>query len=313
MIWAKAVSLPDSGGAEFQKPLTVDGPGRQAVTRFFINGQRFAAEHGFVYGRGPRQYVAIHRNPLTGPDNDHRPFPDLSQRDLFFLTVFNDKGRFGLHADEFANGAAGFALGAGFEHLAQFNQRDDDGGGFEIDMAAGGGNQQDGQGIKIGHGRSQSHQDVHIGAFIAQALEAADIIVTASVKLDRCGQSPEQPVDPGGMAPGADQSEIAGHAKDKQRQREKDADEKLAGLIADFSIPGRLFGISPIGCVIGNNGAVAGFFDGGHDLLEADHAGQIIHRCPFGCEVDRGVDDPFGFFYSKCARPWPSNWCTSCP
>ncbi len=211
--------------------------------------------------------------------------------DLFFGVVLNYRGGFGPQPDQFANGAAGAPLGSGLQHFAQFDQRDDDRRGFKIDMLAQYRKNEQGQRIKIGHRRAHGDQNIHVGAFVFKAFEPVYVVIPARIKLNRGGQRPEKPVDPGSVAPHTDETEVPGHTPDKKGQCKNNADDKLAGLIPDLCLPGGLFGIFFFRDFFGGNDAVTGGFNGRDHLLRGGNSRNVFYGGVFTGKVYGSVDD----------------------
>ncbi len=278
------------------RPCAVDRSGRYRIARFFVHRQGFAAEHGFVHGRGPIEYDTVHRDTFAGP-HDHGRIPlHGGQRHLFFDPVFQDERSLGLQADQFTDRTAGFAFRSGFEQLADFNQGDNHRSRLEVDMAPQSGDQQHGQGVKVSDRGPHGDQHIHIGTAVAQAFERAHIVIPAGVKLDRGGQCAEHPVDPERMAPQSQHAEITEHAEHEQWQREKHAHAELARLVADFGAARGLLGIFGARVCLGGDGAVAGLFNGGHNFLDRQRAGQVIDTRSLGRKIHGRIDHAFNFF-----------------
>ncbi len=79
-------------------------------------------------------YHAIYRNFLAGPDNYRVAGFYLFNGYVYFFTVAHNASCFGLQAHQGFNGLAGFAFGPHLYHFAQFNQGDNGGGGFKVDV-----------------------------------------------------------------------------------------------------------------------------------------------------------------------------------
>ena len=119
-----------------------------------------------------------------------------------------------------------------------------------------------------------------------------DIIIPAGIELNRRGQRPEKPVDPGCVAPGTDQTEISGHAKKEQGQGKNDPDNKFAGLIPDFYLPRNLFGILLVCGVFGCNNTVTGSFNGRDHLLEIENARNVFYDGTLTGKIGTGLNNP---------------------
>ena len=101
---------------------------------------------------------------------------DAIDREIDHCAIAFNAGGIGLEAGELADGAAGAALGAGLEPAPDEDQRDDDGGGFEIDVARAGGKNRRGEECHggIGPSRAGPHGDegVHVRAAAQQKRHA---------------------------------------------------------------------------------------------------------------------------------------------
>ena len=237
----------------------------------------------------------VHRDPFPRPDDDLIAHGHVGQGQVHFTAVFNDGGGLGPQPGQLSDGLAGPALGGRFQEFAELDQGDDDRRCFKIDMVAEGRKEQHRQGIAIGHRRSHGHQDVHVGAFVPQAVPAAAVEIPSGVELDRRGQGEKKPVDPNGPAPVPGQAEIPAHAEQKQGQGEGQADKKFFFLLPDLPLPGQ--GLAVVGRAGGVDrpGAVAGFFNGGDDVADGEAVGVIGDVDPLGGEIDRRADDAGGF------------------
>ncbi len=154
-------------------------------------------------------------------------------------------------------------------------------------------NQQDDQRIPIGHRRAECYKDIHVGAAVPEAFDAAHIIIPSRIKLHRCCQNPEQPVDPGRMKPGTGSEKVFGHAQNEKGKCEYDANNEFLRLAVYFGIPGSLFGIFRIFFgIIRQYGLVSRLFDSLRHGFGAGDDGIILHGYPLGCKINGCLDYP---------------------
>jgi hypothetical protein len=221
---------------------------------FFSTGQRFARQHGFVHRTATIDHHTVHRNLLARPDEDNIPDADIVHGHLRLHPVTDDAGGLRAESHQFLDRLRGATLGARFEEFPEFDERDDDRGGLEINMPA----QQaerDRQGVEIGGRGTHCDQHVHVGGFVAQRLERAHIVLPADVELHGRGKRQHQPVRPGGgsgahafhrrhfIEHGGQEVEITRHREHEQRHGKDQTDDEQPPLFIDLMLARFGFGI----------------------------------------------------------------------
>jgi len=143
--------------------------------------------------------------------------------------------------------------------------------------------------VQVSHAGTQRHQHVHIGRAVAQRLISADVIVPADVELHRRRQRPEEIIHPPGVRPVAENTQIAAHAQQKQRQGKERPNQQAALLVADFRLARGLLGVLQRVFVACPDDAIARLLHGS-DQRFARHTGGYGHDRPFAGEVDIRVE-----------------------
>ena len=289
--------LAHAGGLAADEAGLVDGGGGDGIARSLIHGDGFAGERGFVHRRLTLQHHAVHGNALTRANHKDIALLHLRNGHRLLRAVLQDGGHLRRKIHQGFQRIGGAALGAGFQHLAHGDQRQDHACGFKIQAVE----PVHGPGRIGGHGeelvgtvakgrcRAHCHQRIHIGRAMQQALEAADKEFLVDhhdggrqqqlrkrhgngITLKKAGQRPA----PHGMAHGYI------HQHDQEAQRRKQA------LLQHGRRP-----VLERGCIVCRSGggfsalfacAVAGALNCRDDLLRictAFHAhgiGQQAHR-----------------------------------
>ena len=112
----------------------VDGGSGNLVAFGFFNRHGFAGDHGLVDRGIALDDDPVHRKFVTGNDAYQIADPDRLDRHFFLRPVFvYPQGRIGRQIQHRLDRAAGFFPCPQFEYLAQQDQHDDHGGGFEIE------------------------------------------------------------------------------------------------------------------------------------------------------------------------------------
>ena len=188
-----ADDLAEGGVLPYPQGLTADvarlvhGGGGDPVPCRFIHGDALAGEGGLIHAALALQNDPVHRDALPGPDSKNVTLFQFFNRDLPLLPIFHDGGGFGGQVHQAADGIGGLALAAGLQHLAHGDQGQDHGGRFKVEvhhiahdglhisphLSPGHGKERIGA-VDKGRAGAQSHQTVHIGGAVHQALEAAD-------------------------------------------------------------------------------------------------------------------------------------------
>ena len=98
-----------------------------------IDGNAFAAEHGFIDTCCAVDYFAVNGDALTGANADDLAHNKLINVNLLFASVFcNNTCGVRCKPDELCNGIARAGFCTLFEVFAQHDESDDNAGGFEI-------------------------------------------------------------------------------------------------------------------------------------------------------------------------------------
>ena len=108
------------GRGDLQQTFAVDRSGRDALARAFRDGQALAGHERFVDVRAACGDRSVDGHALTGLHDHHHAHPHLSERDVALVARgVLDVGAVGAQRVERADRVRRFALGAGFEPLAQ--------------------------------------------------------------------------------------------------------------------------------------------------------------------------------------------------
>ncbi len=301
--------LADALGRDGQQPLPIERRADDGIAGGLVHWQALAGDHALVHRRTPLDDAAVHRDLLARPHAQHVAGHDFGHGYVQLYAIAHDAGRLRLQADELLDRLARPPLGPRLQQLAGNDEGDDDGRGLEVEVvaqghAAGGLEQQHGHAIKIGHRRTESHQHVHVGAAVAQALERAGVVVPTDVELHRRGQQQEEPVHPQGIGPCAQQPQVAAHAQQEERQREDRAHQQPALLVGDLRLAGGGFGVG--GFLAGGrlHHVVARPAHGGHQVGPRRGPRRKAHRGPLAGQIDRGVEHAVGLLQTPldCRR-----------
>ena len=168
--------------------------------RALAERQALAGDERFVHLAVAFAHRAIHSDALAGAHHDQVADAHGGQRD-FDIHAITAHPR-GIRAQRLqrADGSGGFALGAGFQPLAQQHQRDDYGGCLEIQVrhGVGGMRQQQINRQSIRRRRPQRHQQIHVAGASLDRLPARAVETPAEPELHRCRQ---RPLHPAGQSP----------------------------------------------------------------------------------------------------------------
>ena len=167
------------GGAIGQAAGAINRAADESRTADLFHRHRLTGDHAFIDIGLPIDDNAVGGDLLAGAEVD-----DVAGFDLF-QGQFDD-GAVALHpcaggaqAHELGNRGPGAPLGAGLKIAAQQDQRDDHGGGFEIDHAAAFGQQprrkERGDRVEPRRPRSECHERVHIRRALRQRRQAIAI------------------------------------------------------------------------------------------------------------------------------------------
>ena len=111
----------------------IDAAADDLVPGLFIDGNAFAAEHGFIDTCCAVDYFAVNGDALTGANADDLTHNKLINVNLLFASVFcNNTCGVRCKPDELCNGIARPGFCTLFEVFAQHDESDDNAGGFEI-------------------------------------------------------------------------------------------------------------------------------------------------------------------------------------
>ena len=179
--------LADARGAAAQEAGLVDRRGGDRVARGLVHRQALARQRRLVDGACAVKHHAVHGDALARADHEDVVPLHLLDGDLKLPTVaFDHRGLRGkLHQAFERVGRA--ALGAGLEHLADGDEREDHGGGLEVEVHHVGhhglcvaahlrtGHGEEGVGaVAEGCRRTEGDERIHVRCAAPQALEAAD-------------------------------------------------------------------------------------------------------------------------------------------
>ena len=108
----------------------------------------------------------------------------------------NDARSLGAQSHQFFDRFGGASFCARFQKFSKFDERDDDRGRLVVDVS----HQQakgDRERVEERGGGTHHDQHVHVGGFVAQGFERADVILPAHVELNGERKHEHQPTEPG--------------------------------------------------------------------------------------------------------------------
>jgi hypothetical protein len=125
---------PDLVGAHHEAAAPVEGAADHARPRPLLDGDRLAGEHRFVDRAAPLEHLSVHGHLLAGSHPQAVVGGDAGERDVLLAAVGSQPPRRrGREAEQGADRGAGALAGAQLDHLPEQHERDDPGGGLEVD------------------------------------------------------------------------------------------------------------------------------------------------------------------------------------
>ncbi len=279
--------LADRFRTDPDESFEVHRPSDQGIARDFADRETFARDHAFVQTGPSVQNHPVDGDPLSRAQDDHVADPNLLDGDFTLRSVAEQARRPRPEPQQALDRFARPSPRTRFQELARYDEGDDRGRGLEVDMSRSQ-TQQDDDGVEVRHRRPQRHQDVHVRRRVAQRLPSADVVLPPHVELDRCRQRPEAPVDPGCVGPGAQDSEVPGHAQDDQGHRQKRSHGQVAHLAVDLGLTGLPLGVEAR-FRTGLDDAVAHALDLPNDVGMRQLVGAEVHGRTLRRQVDRDL------------------------
>ena len=175
------------GGFVFEHAQFIERRADDRVTGFLFNRQRLARQHGFIDGTAAFDHHTVHSDLLAWLGNHHITHTDIVHGYFGLHTITDDTCGLGTQTHQLLDGFRGASLGAGFEELAQLDERDDDRRRFVIDMSHQP-TEGDRQGVEECSGGAHRNEHVHVRRLIADRFERANIILPAHIELHRQSQ-----------------------------------------------------------------------------------------------------------------------------
>ena len=178
------------------------------ITRLFFNGERLAGEHRFIHGAAAFDEAAIDRDFLAGPNPERIVRLHGIEWYFLFLAIPDNAGSRRCKCEEFADCATGLFPRPQFKNLTQKYQRDNDGGGLEVDFDATTflqivwkniGKENGNNAVEIGGAGSDRNQSEHVQLQCCNRAGSAREKYPARPKYDRCAENPLQP-EPSGVS-----------------------------------------------------------------------------------------------------------------
>ena len=130
-------------GLELKSSLLVDGTADDLISRLLGDGETLPRHHTLVHGRSSFGDQAVHGNLFSRPDHHNVPYGYFRNRNVDFLMVSQHTGRLGAQTHEFLDGRTGLAFSPNFQQFSQFDQGDDHGSRFIVNMGSQSGTAQD--------------------------------------------------------------------------------------------------------------------------------------------------------------------------
>ena len=233
---------------DLERAVAVDGRAGDRVADRLGDRAALAGQHALVDAGAARDDAAVDRDGGARADQHALAHLDGRGRDLDRLAVAqHDRGR-RAQREQGPDRGPGLAAGAGLEQPTEADQRDDRGGGLEVDVvpegvaaeAQGDHRRQAGE---ERHAGAEHDQHVHVGGPGPQRVHGPAQVRGAGVAEHRQAQPEHQPQHPRRVGPGAEQREVAAHAEDQQRQGQRAADDHATDLILQFGLAGELLGL----------------------------------------------------------------------
>lgn len=141
------------------------------------------------------EHLAVHREAFAGTHHHLVAEAQLGDRHLFLATVAQAHRALRAQRLEGADGAGGLALGAAFQVLAEEDQGDHHGGGFEVEVrhVAGRGGQPEVDAEAVAGAGAEGDQQVHIAGTGFHRAPGGDIEARADDELHRGRQEELRP------------------------------------------------------------------------------------------------------------------------
>ena len=179
--------LAHAGGLAAQESGLVQRSGGNGAAGGLVHRDALPGEAGFIHRAGALQNGSVHGDVLAGTHHKHIAFGHLLQRNGHLRAVPQQRGGFGSQLHQPFQRIGGPALGAGLQHFAKGDERQDGGGGLKVKFVHIGhhsvhvaphlrvrhGKQGKGA-VPEGRRRAQRDQRVHVGRAVPQAFESAD-------------------------------------------------------------------------------------------------------------------------------------------
>jgi len=297
--------LTDGRGRVEQGATFVEGAGADRVSRCLVYRHGLAGEHGFIDAAFAFLDGTVHGNFFTGANAQGVAVLHLLHRDVlfhFFLirAIADHAGGFGAQVQQPFYCGAGLAASANLQCLAEIDQADDHGAGFEIHMPGGfwqGTRQQDHHhGVQPGGTSAQCNQGVHVGVMITEGFPGADKKMPAGgSEYGEGGNADAQPY-PLADFPGANHhvatEQAPGHQRHAQAEPQPHVPQQLAVVCP-------LFGFLLIVVIVtGFTGAISSVFHRLNQGVGAGGAGDLsgavgkvhVRAVDAGCATQRAFN-----------------------
>ncbi len=185
----------ERSGAQEQAAFAVDRAAGDLVAGSLGHRQALAGDQRLVGVAAAVEHLAVHREAFAGTHHHLVAEAQLGDRHLFLATVAQAHRALRAQRLEGADGAGGLALGAAFQVLAEEDQGDHHGGGFEVEVRhmAGRGGQPEVDAEAVAGAGAEGDQQVHVAGTGLHRAPGGDIEARADDELHRGRQEELRP------------------------------------------------------------------------------------------------------------------------
>ena len=233
----------DAGGLQIEAAATVDRAGADFAVGTGFDGERFAGEHGFIDRALSGNDDAIDGNFSAGADAEDVADLHFVERDFAEGVVILQLPRGGRgEVHERVEGAAGALPGSQFHDLSGEDEGDDDGGGFEVEVAGADGLRGEEHDEAEGPRGEGAHGDEseHVGRTVSHRGDGAAEERPAAVENDDGGEGGLEPTCGGRVGPRREVGAVEemDHAEDEDGEGEQRGDDETLCHRAEFGLVG---------------------------------------------------------------------------
>jgi hypothetical protein len=270
----------DGRRADGQRAFGIDGAAGHLVADALGHRQALAGDQRLVDVAAAFDDVAVDGHAVTGAHDDEVADHDLFDRNVHLDITAAHAGGGRAQRVESADGIGRLPLRALLEPLAEQHQRDDGGGGLEVQVrhAVCGMFEEQVDREPVGRRGAQRHQQVHVAGLGDHRLPARAVEAPAEPELHRGRQRQLQPA----VQHPVDAEELKQHRQDERQRQSAAHGDGPPG----WKTRGRLRL-----CILDLPRGVAGLFDGGFQRCDR-HRRQRLDGRLLGREIDRGAGNP---------------------